>query len=532
MKYGISPNLKIAEDTEIEILKQETLEDLFETKYEEEDKEFIKTVNMYTSYKKDDALKEVILGIYDFIQSMPYPEKWLEEKIELFNIKEENFEDTIWGKILFKKAKNELQDVIYSLSSEMDRIKYEEDTEKFVVTLSEDIRRINEVKECKTWDEMYEKSKACSLDKLPTEKKVPDEIKNRIKKVRDKARKTKAKVSDSILMYTSKEAITDIKKMYNIMENIRKLTIEFSDNFRKVKQDRNIMDFSDIEHYALEILSKDHIDSKTQEEVAEENIEENAESKMAQNYVAKKYIDKYEEILIDEYQDSNLVQEKILTSISKGNNIFMVGDVKQSIYKFRQARPELFLEKYETYSTKEELKEGQNLKIQLFKNFRSRKNILNLTNTIFDAIMSKELGDIDYTEEEYLNLGAEYDEGENLKAELNIIDLKAEESIYKTEESEEAEEEKIEDVVLEAKFVASKIKELIDSGFEVYGKDKKKRKVKYKDIAILLRSTKTTAPIYEQEISKLNIPVFSDTASRLFGFGRDTSNDEFIKNNR
>ena len=153
-------------------------------------------------------------------------------------------------------------------------------------------------------------------------------------------------------------------------------------------------------------------------------------------------------------------------------------------------------------------------------NFRSRKNILDITNYIFDTIMTKELGDIDYTEEEYLNLGAKYEETDELKIETHIIDLKEEEeSIYKSDEKKEEKiDEKIEDAILEAKFVANKIKELMDKKYVVSNKDGSLRNIKYKDIAVILRSTKTLAPIYEQEIAKLNMPVFCDTSSRIFRF--------------
>ena len=231
--------------------------------------------------------------------------------------------------------------------------------------------------------------------------------------------------------------------------------------------------------------------------------------------VAKKYQNKFEEIAIDEYQDSNMVQEYILTSISKSNNIFMVGDVKQSIYKFRQAMPELFLGKYELYKLENEKSDGDNLKIQLFKNFRSRKNILDITNLVFESIMSKKLGDIDYNQEEYLNLGANYPEI-NVNnaicagiAELNMIDLKQDDE----ENIEETSDEPIENTVVEAKFVANRIRELLNSNYYIYDKKNGYRKVTYKDIVILLRSTKTTAPIYEREISELGFPVFSDTSS-------------------
>ncbi len=441
-EIGISPNLKIAENTEIQILKQETLEELFETKYEEENEEFLKLVNMYTSYKGDETLKQVILDIYDFIQSMPYPKAWLEEKTEMFDMENMSFEKTPWGEILFRKAKEELQDGILRLEEEIERIKYEEDIEKFKVVLSEDVRKIKNVYDKKTWDEMFEEINNLKFDIFPRDKKVPEEIKDKIKETRRIVKTQIGKIKEKILMYPSEQANEDIEIMYNVLVAIKNLTLEFTNKFTKVKQDKNIMDFSDIEHFALEIF------------------------KLKESNVCEKYKEKYEEILIDEYQDSNLVQESILNAISRDNNIFMVGDVKQSIYKFRGAKPELFLEKYEGYKIKEELKEKDNLKIKLFKNFRSRENVLNLTNIIFDSIMTKALGDIDYTKDEYLNLGADYIKKEDIKAELDIIDLKEEEvNIYRDENTVEdvEEDEKIEDIVLEAKFVAKRIKELIDN---------------------------------------------------------------------
>ena len=256
---------------------------------------------------------------------------------------------------------------------------------------------------------------------------------------------------------------------------------------------------------------------------------------VGENYISQgyKYQEKFEEIAIDEYQDSNLVQEYILTSISKGNNIFMVGDVKQSIYKFRQARPDLFLEKYKTYQTKNNQKDGDNLKIQLFKNFRSRKEVLDFSNKIFTSIMSEELGELNYTEEEYLNLGANYeDTNQDLKAEIDILltddtdeeDLSAEQKASATtstwketngEENDSEEEiERVENIELEAKFVANRIKELVENKFQIYdAKKQEKRDIKYKDIVVLLRSTKDPAPIFEKEILNLGMPVFSDSSA-------------------
>ncbi len=283
--------------------------------------------------------------------------------------------------------------------------------------------------------------------------------------------------------------------MYRILLKLQDLILTFEKEFSKRKREKNIVDFSDVEHFALDIL-------------------------LNSSEVAKKYQDKYEEIAIDEYQDSNLVQEYILTAISRKNNIFMVGDVKQSIYKFRQAMPELFLNKYETYQKKENKALENDLKIQLFKNFRSKQNILQFTNLIFEDIMSKDLGDIDYNEEEYLNLGANYLEIEqNEKIEINIIDSVTvtennEEDTMTTRKTEEMqEEENIADVELEAKFVANKIKKLIENKFQVWDKKQETyRDIQYKDIVILLRTTTNVAPIYEQEILNLQMPVFSDSS--------------------
>lgn len=271
------------------------------------------------------------------------------------------------------------------------------------------------------------------------------------------------------------------------------IILEFSKKYSEAKREKNIIDFNDIEHFALQILVKKE------------------DNKYEPTHVAKRYIEKFEEIAIDEYQDSNLVQEYILNTISKGNNIFMVGDVKQSIYKFRQARPELFISKYETYRNKKEKQENDDLKIQLFKNFRSRKNILDFTNLVFENIMTKQLGDIDYDEKEYLNLGANFEEPQENsnfagKTELNIIDLK------ELEDERNSEIENIENATLEARLVARNIQELINSKYQVYTKTGY-RDITYKDIVILLRATSNLSPIFEKELNNLSLPVFSDTGT-------------------
>ncbi len=521
-----SANFRVADTAEIELLKQEIIDDLFEEKYISEDKEFNKLLDTYTTYRGDENLRELILNIYRFIQSCPFPERWLEQQVQKFNLKdkiERDFSETIWGQIILENFKEEITDSILKLNQvEQNLSKYDE-LQKYKVVISDDIKALELIMQnADSWEKAYESALTISWAKWPTDRKITLEAKDEAKEVRDSIKKKVTSTIEKYLIYNSKQANSDIYEMYSILDAIKNLVIEFTHKFAAKKKEKNIVDFNDIEHFALRILLK-----------------EDENGQIYETDVAKKYKEKFEEIAIDEYQDSNLVQEYILKSVSKGNNIFMVGDIKQSIYKFRQARPQLFLEKYATYKLKNEINpndEYKGLKIQLFKNFRSRPNVLDLTNIVFENIMSLKLGDIDYNEKEFLNYGANYPEPEELQknenntqyagtAELHIIDVKEEEdNIYKdeisgaedandTDSQGEEPQERIEDIVLEAKYVAKQIKELVESNYIVYDRKKGYRKITYKDIVVLLRSTKLSAPIFEKEISNLNMPVFSDVSS-------------------
>lgn len=499
---NISPNFRIADTTEIELLKQEVIEDIFEEKYENQDENFSKLINTYTSYRDDTPLKELVLKIYSYIQSSPFPEEWLNEKIEMFNLKDklnEDFSKTPWGNILLKEIEEEIIDDIKTLEDIKKELDLDSELESFSQVVRSDLDFFKILQEnINNWDKLYEIYNKMSFVSWPR-KKIESDLKEYAKNVRDDVKKKFSSKLSKILICNSEEANQDIFDMYEILLKLKNLILEFGKEFSKRKRLKNMVDFNDIEHLALDILIKKQ------------------EDKIEITDVAKRYQKKFIEIAIDEYQDSNLVQEYILTSISNNNNIFMVGDVKQSIYKFRQAMPELFISKYKTYKNKENKSENDNLKIQLFKNFRSRKNVLDFTNLIFENIMSGSLGDIEYNKEEYLNLGADYKEIEqNLKAEIDIINLKDQENEEEnTSEILEEEEntERLENIQLEARFVASKIKELIENKFQVF--DRKKncfRDIKYKDIVVLLRSTKTSAPIFEEEIINLDMPVFSDSS--------------------
>ena len=496
-EIDLPSNFKIADTAEIDLLKQEVLDDLFEQKYTENDKNFIELLENYTNYRGDEALQELVLKIYKFIQSSPFPIKWLQEKLELLKIEDKDISQTIWGKLIIQAVEDDIQESIMQLETVKSKMALYPEMTKFYQKICEDLIIIKDLQNYNSWDELYIKLLNFNFSKWPVDKKVTNDLKEDSKEIRDKVKKHIKEKTAKLLSCPQEQAVKDLKIITPILEKLANLVTEFTKNFAEKKKEKNCIDFNDIEHFALKIL-----------------LDENNNP----TEVAKKYKEKFEEIAIDEYQDSNLVQEAILTSISKGNNIFMVGDVKQSIYKFRQARPELFLQKYDEYKNKEEKTQEDNLKIQLFRNFRSRQNILNITNLVFESIMSKELGDIHYNENEYLNYGANYPEPEEIKnyagiAELDIIDLKEDESITAFEgEEDEEEQERVEDDVLEAKFVANKIQELLNSNYMVFDKKQGYRKIRPKDIVILLRATSNLSPIYEKELSDLELPVFSDTS--------------------
>ena len=475
-EIGISNNFRVADETEIEIMKQETIEDIFEEEYENSKKEFQNLLEKYTTYKDDTPLKELILKIYTFIQSNPFPEKWLTDAVEEYNIIEEDFGKTKWGKIILNKLEEDLEECKNKLKEALLEVNTYPDLIDNVTMLKNDLEEVEQIS-TENWNKIYQEINSKAWKSWQGRKKVAEEEKEareNAKNIRNLA-KVSLESSKKLFKYSSEENIEDIKSMYETLKIIQNIVLRFDNEFSKRKREKNIVDFNDIEHLALKILvNEDGTPTET----------------------AKKY--DFNEIEIDEYQDSNSVQEYILNSVSNGHNIFMVGDVKQSIYKFRQANPKLFMQKYNDYVLPEETL-TKDTKILLYKNFRSRKNILDITNLVFENIMSKKLGEIEYTEEEALNLGAQFEEPKiDCTTELNIIELNDNDNKEEVNEDSEETQEVVENAALEARLVAKKIKEL------------RLQEIPYKNMTILLRSPKSVASIYEKELMENEIPVFSD----------------------
>lgn len=486
-KIDIDPNFKIADNTEDELLRLEAIDEVLEELYETNNVNIIEVLDAYSNNKSDENLVNLILTIHKFIQSCPKPLEWLAEKCDMYNTAENDFSDTPWGKMLIRYTRKTIQEIIEELKTVEEELLPLPDAINYLQIIQEDIFKLEALRKNNfKWDDYYEEFRKIEFSALKRAPKLDEETR---KYVQDARKKMKSLIDDyfkeKVYISTSEEILKDIEYVYANLNVIYSIVKAFDEKFKKKKSEKNLLDFSDIEHLCLKLF------------------EENED-------VVRDFKNKYSEILIDEYQDSNLIQEEILTKIAN-DSVFMVGDVKQSIYKFRQAKPELFLEKYNSYTNYEATNNSKENKILLFKNFRSNENIIDEVNFIFKNIMFKETGEIDYTEREYLKFGASYYPVKGKTAELHIIDKKVseEDAIIVDDDIEEKPQ-------LEARVVAKRIEELVDN-FEIYDKNTKSmRKATYSDIVILLRATKGYTETLSEEMAARNIPVYVDVKSGYF----------------
>ncbi|WP_195469519.1 helicase-exonuclease AddAB subunit AddA [Clostridium sp. D43t1_170807_H7] len=519
----LDPSFRIGDETEATLMKNEIIEELFEEYYEEDNEEFKELIEAYSGSKDDEKLKEMILSLYRFSMSGPWPEKWVIEKAEAFNISTlEELDKSEWVKVLRESLRVELNGFLNMYRKAIEIINDTDGLEPYLDAFNSDYDYLLKAYESldNGLNDIYIALNSISFIKLKTVKKnqVSDEnAQNTVKSIRDSVKKKIKSLIESTFEFTPQEALDGIIGVYPFMKSLASVTLEFSKRFNEKKREKNILDFNDLEHLCLKIL-----------------IDRDENNNIIPSKVAEHFMEFFDEVLVDEYQDSNNVQETIIDLVSRRrfeeSNVFMVGDVKQSIYRFRQAKPELFLDKYNRYS----LEEGSNdRKIQLYKNFRSREEVIEGVNYIFKMVMSQTVGELEYTDEEALNLGASFEEVNDDESivggeiELHILDKsgivkeKVEDSFDDDDEIAKEEEEDIDGITLEAKIVAKRIKELFEikdgKRFKVFDKDTKEyRDVKYKDIVILLRATKNWAEIFLDELGSEGIPVYADTGSGYF----------------
>lgn len=522
----LDPNFRIGDTTECQLIAQEAIDEVFEELYEqgylgdensEKGKRFLKLIDSFAERNGDNQVQSLIMSIYNFAMSFPNPEKWLNESADAFLVGDDfDFTSSKWGRIVINSVKTEIEDIVGNMEKSLATVHpYLGEIENIqkIITESERIDVVYNSLD-KGWDDFIKAIGEFYPEDYRKGKKIkkddPDEMREAWKiatEYRKEAIESMKKVAEMYKNRYSKDIKKEIDMSYPIVRAVSDAVLEFWKKFEEAKRDKGIIDFNDIEHFALEIL-----------------VDEDENGRQIPSETAKRYGEEFKEIFVDEYQDSNLVQEAILSSIANKEmpNRFMVGDVKQSIYRFRQAKPEIFLHKYETYSTEKD-KDGR--KIMLYKNFRSRKNVLDAVNFIFENIMSKELGEIEYNDDEKLNPGAVFEEcyEENAivggSCDVHIIEKKANENL--TDEQLE-EEEDLDNIQIEARAIGKIIKEIVGKNSDgkiqmVYDKEEKRyRQAKYKDIVILLRATSNWASVLTEEFTNMDIPVYADTGTGYF----------------
>ena len=520
----LDPSFRIADDTECTLMKNEIIEELFEELYENDDDNFKTLVESYSGSRDDEKLKDMVLRLYSFSMSGPWPEVWLNEKAEEFNINTvDELDKTEWINVLRSNLGVELNGFINMMNKAIEIIKETDGLEPYLETFTTELSYLDNAYASLSGglEEMYKAFKLISFGRIPVvrKNKVSDEnAQATVKGIRDSIKKKIAKLIEDSFTFTPEEAVEGIKRVYPCMKTLANITLEFGDRFTKKKRDKNLLDFNDLEHLCLKIL-----------------ITKDEDDNIVPSQVAEHFREYFDEVLVDEYQDSNNVQETIIDLVSRKSldqpNVFMVGDVKQSIYRFRQAKPELFLDKYNRYPLEAG---GRDRKIQLYKNFRSREEVISGSNYIFKMVMSTIVGELEYTDEEALNLGASYKENTDSNTvvggeiELHILDksgiAKVEEGdvIEEKEDGEKVEEEEdVDAIALEAKIISKRIKKLFSEKdgktFKVFDKDTNEyRNIKYKDIVILLRATKNWSEIFLEELGNEGVPVYADTGSGYF----------------
>lgn len=486
----IDPGFRIGDVTETSILKLEALEDLFEEEYQKADNRFFQLVESFGGAREDKPLQDLVLRVHGFIQSQPYPEKWLGERVEDFKLAIEDFHKSPWVKTIQRRIELQLQSALDFLKDALAIARLPGGPEGYEKAILSDLDQIGDLygRSNSLDAAFYQKLNEIKHDTLRTGRDCDKDLREQSKDLRDRAKDIIKAIKEEVFPSKPEEYVEDLNKLYPLMDYLYQLVMRFSDTYGKKKAERGIIDFNDLEHYALRILADD--------------------------LAAQEYRERFEYIFVDEYQDSNIVQETLIQSIKREDNLFMVGDVKQSIYRFRLADPTLFIEKYETFSQEE----GHiNRRIDLSKNFRSRGEILDGVNYIFKHIMSKELGEINYDDKATLYQGASFHPIEDPAIEVNLIEKEVDEDI-----DEELQE--LADIEVEARIVAKRIKELLNE--EIYDVKLKKsetsqeeggyRKLDYKDIVVLLRTTQNWAQAFLEVFIMEGIPAYADANTGYF----------------
>ena len=505
----LDPGFRIADEGELKLLQADVLEALLEEEYEQASESFIHFLEAYAPGKDDERAVQLILQLYGFAVANPRPEDWLNHCIESYGAESmETLEKQPWMCTMTEQLRTILSETAALYKRMIAVCKDEGGMESYESVLLSEQQMIEYASEASKYDELRERVNLIRFGSKPRKKKTDSFSEDKAKRVWDMREQAKKQIKSLSEDYFADDDERLLQKQHlagvQVKELVR-LTHAFLLRYSAAKRKKNLVDFGDLEHLALNVLSEKTPDGEKP------------------TLVAAQYRESFEEIMIDEYQDSNYVQELILTSISRTDppNLFMVGDVKQSIYRFRLARPELFMEKYETY-TKEE---STHQKIELHQNFRSRKSVLDSVNFFFYQLMHKAVGNVEYDKDAALYPGLVYEPCDTHPTggatELMLLDL---EDV--TEDSEDDVKPENEDTQAvyssrewEAAMIAEKIREITDpeSGLYIWDKEQRTyRLTEYRDIAILLRTVSGWAEELISVLLSKGISASADTGSGYF----------------
>ena len=488
----IDPGFRVGEEGELKLLRHDVLDELMEERYAEGKEAFI---NLSVAYggRNDKKLLEIIQKIYDFSRSYPDASEWLDGCAKAYEVTtKEELEASIYIELVKQNTRKILCDAQQMIYEGIRICLTTDGPYEYEATLLKDMEVIEELKAAATYEQMYEHFHNVKWPRLaPNKDKSVSAVKtDLVKSIREDYKAYVKDLTSQYFYQKEEEMLFDLQACRPYMEELKALVNDFSVKFEEKKRAQNMIDFSDMEQYALRILA------------------EKKNGMLVPTEIAREYQEQFVEIMIDEYQDSNLIQETILTSVSgirDGRyNIFMVGDVKQSIYRFRLSRPELFMGKYDSYSLEDEKEQ----RIDLHKNFRSRREVLDSVNFIFRQIMIRELGGIKYDKNNALNVGASFEAGEDKETEVLVIDTGKDSGKNRFGKQSERE--------LEAKVIAARIRELIRNHKVVDKKTGENRNVEYSDIVILTRSISGFAENFAQQLNKEGIPTHVGTREGYF----------------
>lgn len=487
-EIGLDPAFRVADEGEIRLMQQDVLKELLEDCFAEGRQEFYDCVEYFCPGGRESALEQHILNLSRYAASYPWPEDWLLQRKEDYSAADtEEMCRSDYGKYLLGYLEKLLAGCVEKMEQVRALCEAPDGPYMYGELVDKELEMLEKLQTAKTLEAYAEKLPAVTFGRLPSKKdeSVSPVSRELAKNLRNQVKGALQKASEKFFATPLYLAASQGAACMGPVNELIDLALEFGRRMKERKQEKKLVDFSDMEHFALDIL-----------------LQKEGES-IKPSPVALEYRQHFYEILIDEYQDSNLVQEYLLKAVSGEDdghfNRFMVGDVKQSIYKFRLARPELFLEKYDSYKEKDE----ERARIDLSQNFRSRVQVVDTVNGIFENIMSKTIGGITYDDRAALHEGAVYPENEGCESELLLVE-------------KPGKEEELDAKQAEALAVARKIKELRTS-FQVTDKGEGiLRPVRFSDMVILLRTTSGWDEVFKKVLEEQGIPVYITAKTGYF----------------